>query len=342
MPGKKAGSSEAAKSRSIHDAPGILVTGGAGFIGSHLVDALLSWFPTARVTVVDAFTYAANAENLVNARRSGRLRLVRASVEDRALLRDLITPEMLVLHLAAESHVPRSFADPDLFDRVNRHGTRVLLEAARSVGVPRVIHFSTDEVYGSRLSPADETSPFAPTSPYARSKADAEGEIRNARNAGLDVTVLRPSNVIGPRQHKEKLIPRFIELAQSGRAFQLEGDGDQRRTFLAISDLVQAVRLIVQKGAPNATYNVAGAETFSVREVARIIASAMEKTCRFEHVADRPANDRAYLLDGAKMAALGFQPRTGVQEVVREIMTGDRGAHAALPGRERRMSIAAA
>ncbi|MEC9243786.1 MAG: GDP-mannose 4,6-dehydratase, partial [Pseudomonadota bacterium] len=115
-----------------------------------------------------------------------------------------------------------------------------------------------------------------------------------------------------------------------------------RRTFLAISDLVQAVRLIVQKGAPNATYNVAGAETFSVREVARIIASAMEKTCRFEHVADRPANDRAYLLDGAKMAALGFQPRTGVQEVVREIMTGDRGAHAALPGRERRMSIAAA
>ncbi|MDV2967666.1 GDP-mannose 4,6-dehydratase [Nitratireductor aquimarinus] len=316
-------SGQHSKNNLLDEFPGILITGGAGFIGSHLVDSLLSWFPSTPVTVADAFTYAANSGNLTSAAMSGRLQLVRASVEDGETLRSLIRPGMLVLHLAAESHVPRSFSDPGLFDRVNHHGTRVLLEAARASGAKRVIHFSTDEVYGSRLSPAEETSAFAPTSPYARSKAAAEGEVEIARDRGLDVTILRPSNVIGPRQHCEKLVPRFIGMAQAGKPFQLEGDGLQKRTFLAICDLINSVRLILEKGTSNATYNVAGAETLSVIEVARIVADMLERPCRFVHVRDRPTNDRAYMLDGGRLAALGFQSRLGVKETVRGIIDED-------------------
>ncbi len=302
---------------------GILVTGGAGFIGSHLVDAVLSWFLSCQVTVLDALTYAANLDNLRKAERTGRIRLVQASVEDRETLERLIHPNMLILHLAAESHVPRSFADPALFDRVNREGTRILLEVALAAKARRVIHFSTDEVYGSRLSLADETAPFAPTSPYARSKAKAEREVEKARARGLDVTVLRPSNVVGPRQHPEKLVPRFIALAQAGKPFPLEGDGRQKRTFLAVSDLANAVRLILERGPKNATYNVAGPQTFNVMDVGRLIATVLESRCQFVHVGDRPSNDRAYMLDGTRLAALGFQPEKRLYEVVHEIVAGE-------------------
>ncbi|WP_195164515.1 NAD-dependent epimerase/dehydratase family protein [Mesorhizobium sp. NBSH29] len=309
----------------------ILVTGGAGFIGSHLVDAVLSWFPSTQVTVLDALTYAANPGNLREARASGRMRLVHGSVEDRETLQPLIHPDMLILHLAAETHVPRSFADPALFDRVNRGGTRILLEAAIAGKAQRVVHFSTDEVYGSRLFPADETAPLAPTSPYARSKAEAECEVEAARARGLDLTVLRPSNVVGPRQHREKLVPRFIVLAKAGKPFPLEGDGRQQRTFLAVSDLARAVKVILDRGPKNATYNVAGSQTLSVMEVACLIAAVLDRRCQFVHVGDRPNNDRAYMLDGTRLAALGFQPGKQLHEAVQEIVAGELTGHSPRP-----------
>ncbi|UUP18640.1 NAD-dependent epimerase/dehydratase family protein [Nitratireductor thuwali] len=301
-----------------NEPPAILVTGGAGFIGSHLVDALLSRHPRSTVTVLDAFTYAADPLHLAQAGSTGRLTIVRGSVEDRSLLGRLMKPGALVFHLAAESHVPRSFRDPGLFDRVNRQGTRNVLDAALHAGVDRVIHFSTDEVYGSRLSAADEAAPFAPSSPYARSKVAAEGEAEAMRRQGLDVTILRPSNVIGPRQHREKLLPCFIAKAMAGAPFPVEGDGRQQRTFLAVSDLVAAVGLVLERGARNGTYNVAGAESFDVRQVAQIVADVIGSPCSLTHVADRPANDLAYMLDGARLAGLGFQPRKGFRQSVRE------------------------
>lgn len=296
----------------------ILVTGGAGFIGSHLVDALLSRYPCSTVTVLDAFTYAGNPLHLATAGTTGRLRIVSGSVEDRSLLERLMKPSMLVFHLAAESHVPRSFLDPGLFDRVNCQGTRNVLDAALQAGVDRVIHFSTDEVYGSRLTPANEASPFAPSSPYARSKVSAEDQVEAIRQYGLNVTILRPSNVVGPRQHREKLLPSFIARAIAEEPFSIEGDGRQQRTFLAVSDLVEAVRLVLEKGARNGTYNVAGMETIDVRQVAQTVADVMHSPCNLTHIADRPANDRAYMLDGSSLAALGFQPRKSFRQSVRE------------------------
>lgn len=305
----------------------ILVTGGAGFIGSHLVDAVLSWFPNSQVTVLDALTYAADPDNLREAGRSGRVRLVRASVGNRETVQRLIHEDMLIFHLAAESHVPRSFVDPALFERVNRDGTRILLEAAIARNARRVIHFSTDEVYGSCLSPAVETAPYAPTSPYACSKAEAEYEVETARARGLDVTVLRPSNVVGPRQHHEKLVPRFISLAKTGKPFPLEGDGHQQRTFLAVSDLVSAVKVIVDRAPASATFNVVGSQTLSVKEVGCLIAAVLKCQCQFVHVGDRPSNDRAYILDGTRLAALGFQPRKQLYEAVQEIVAGELKGH---------------
>lgn len=296
----------------------ILVTGGAGFIGSHLVDALLSLYPCSTVTVLDAFTYAGNPLHLAQAGTTGRLRIVSGSVEDSSLLCRLMKPGALVLHLAAESHVPRSFHDPALFDRVNRQGTRNVLDAALQAGVDRVVHFSTDEVYGSRLTPANEASPFAPSSPYARSKVRAEDEVQAMRGHGLDVTILRPSNVVGPRQHSEKLLPSFIARAMAQEPFPIEGDGCQQRTFLAVSDLVEAVGLVLEKGARNGTYNVAGVESFNVKQVAQTVADVMHRHCSLTHVTDRPANDLAYMLDGTRLAALGFHPRKSFRQSVRE------------------------
>lgn len=296
----------------------ILVTGGAGFIGSHLVDALLSRYPCSTVTVLDAFTYAGNPLHLAGAGTTGRLRLVSGSVEDRSLLDRLMKPGALVLHLAAESHVPRSFRHPALFDRVNRQGTRNVLGAALQADVDRVVHFSTDEVYGSRLTPANEASPFAPSSPYARSKVSAEDQVEAMRGHGLDVTILRPSNVVGPRQHSEKLLPSFIARAIAEEPFPIEGDGRQQRTFLAVSDLVEAVGLVLEKGARNGTYNVAGMETLDVRQVAQTVADVMHSPCSLTYIADRPANDLAYMLDGAHLAALGFHPRKSFRQSVRE------------------------
>jgi dTDP-D-glucose 4,6-dehydratase len=227
-------------------------------------------------------------------------------------------PGTLVFHLAAESHVPRSFRDPTLFDRVNHQGTRNVLHAALQADVNRVIHFSTDEVYGSRLTPANEDSPFAPSSPYARSKVSAEVQVEAMRRYGLDVTILRPSNVVGPRQHREKLLPSFIAKAIAEEPFPIEGDGRQQRTFLAVSDLVEAIGLVLEKGARNGTYNVAGVESLTVRQVAQTVADIMARRCSLVHVADRPANDLAYMLDGARLAALGFHPRKSFRQSVRE------------------------
>ncbi|WP_309083510.1 NAD-dependent epimerase/dehydratase family protein [Chelativorans sp.] len=296
----------------------ILVTGGGGFIGSHLVDALLGSYPNAIVTVLDAFTYAADYRNLLMAGATGRLGILRGSVEDCDLLDRAVRGVALVCHVAAESHVPRSFADPELFDRVNRLGTRNVLAAALEAGVPRVLHFSTDEVYGSRVTPADEETVLAPTSPYAISKAEAEAEVERFRSAGLDVTILRPSNVVGPRQHREKLVPRFIEHARAGLPFPIEGSGRQRRTFLSVSDLMAAVLLVLERGERNGTYNVAGRETLTVIEAARAIGEALGTDCWFDYVADRPVNDQAHMLDGSRLAALGFRQRGNFRQAVLE------------------------
>lgn len=298
----------------------IVITGGAGFIGSHLVDAVLRWFPAARVTVVDAFTYAANPKNLREAFETGRVSIIHGSVQDTALMERSIEPGATIFHLAAETHIPRSFSDPDLFDRVNRGGTKSVLNAALAKGARQVVHFSTAEVYGSRLIAADEHMPLAPTTPYALSKVNAEFEVARARDQGLNISVLRPGNVVGLRQHSEKLLPTFIRQALSGKYFTIEGSGRQLRTFLNVVDLTDAVGLVLRRGDPNGTYNIDGTETFRVLDVASSVAEIANCPCHCHHVPDRKINDEAYMLDGSRMAALGFRPATPLHQTIADMI----------------------
>ncbi|MCB1425494.1 MAG: aminotransferase class I/II-fold pyridoxal phosphate-dependent enzyme [Zhengella sp.] len=317
----------------------VVVTGGAGFIGSHLVDHLLVQFPDANIRVLDALTYAGRMDHLCSAMGSGRVVFTEGDVRDRDTVVHAVRGADAVFHLAAESHVCRSFADPGLFDAVNRLGTRIVLEAAHEAGVARVVHFSTDEVYGPVFAPCEETAALNPSSPYARSKAAAEAEVERMRARGLDVRMLRPSNAVGTRQHFEKLLPRFAGFALAGLALPIEGDGQQERMFLPVGDLARAASLVLSHDrARNGTYNVAARESLNVLEVASRVARAVGVPLRPRHVPDRVVQDRAYRIDGRALAALGFRQESGFDAELARILAGEaerlRAAASGLPERK--------
>ena len=294
----------------------MLVTGGAGFIGAHLVEHLLAQFPAARVKVIDCLTYAADMSRLTRSMRSGRVDFAYGCVTDAEFISSVLRGMDMVFHLAAESHVSHSFLAPGLFDKSNRHGTEVVMQGALKAGVGLVVHVSTDEVYGTRFAPATEDAPLTPSSPYSVSKAAAEEEAARARRAGLDVRIVRPSNVVGTGQHAEKLLPKFLGLCLSGQPFQLEGNGFQQRTFLPVGDFCQAVTKVARNGARNGTYNVCGRETKTVREVAALIAEKCRRPLEFLHIEDRPVNDQAYAMDAGRLAALGWRQEGTLSEEI--------------------------
>ncbi|MFZ1680980.1 MAG: aminotransferase class V-fold PLP-dependent enzyme, partial [Rhizobiaceae bacterium] len=298
----------------------VLVTGGAGFIGAHLVRLLVGQFPRLAVRVLDALTYAADIRRLSPLVESGRIEFMHGDVADPGDARAALSGVGIVFHLAAESHVPRSFADPGLFDRSNRLGTRTMLEAALAAGVRRFVHASTDEVYGPTFVPATEDAPLAPSTPYARSKADAEAEIPAARARGLDVRILRPTNAIGTGQHEEKLVPRFVNLLLAGQPLTIEGGGEQLRAFLPVGDLASAFLRVARSGMPDSTYNVAGIEEYSVLDMAGLVGEIVGRTPVLEFVADRAVNDRRYLLDDTRLRALGHVQASSVRQEIRRIV----------------------
>lgn len=314
----------------------ILVTGGAGFIGSHLTDHLLRRYPDARITVLDALTYAGRRENLADAMKSGRLEFVHGSINDNKVLNRVMAGVEAVFHLAAESHVPRSFDDPDLFDRVNRAGTKAVLEAAAQTGVTRFLHMSTDEVYGATEERCTETATTNPTTPYARSKAAAETECAAFRGSGMDVRILRPANAVGLRQHCEKLMPRFVGHALAGLALPVEGSGRQRRSFVPVGDLARAIMLVFNHPqAEGGTYNVEGLETLDIREVAALVSQAAGVALECRAVADREVNDSAYMIDGSALQGLGYTQQSNVEREIRTMLAqeADRLREAVEPRR---------
>lgn len=294
----------------------VLVTGGAGFIGAHLVRRLAEKWPRLNLRVLDALTYAADLARLSPLVDENRVAFIHGDVANASDARSAMAGVDVVFHLAAESHVPRSFADPGLFDRTNRLGTKTMLDAAIEAGVSRFIHASTDEVYGPAEQPVDEDAPLLPSTPYARSKADAEAEVRAARARGLDVRILRPTNAIGPGQHPEKLAPRFVSRILAGRTLTVEGKGEQQRTFLPVGDLVSA--FVLAAGAPtaNGVFNVSGLEEFSVLDLARLVGEATGIAPQLEFVADRQVNDFCYRLDDRRLRALGFRQVSSVREEI--------------------------
>jgi dTDP-glucose 4,6-dehydratase len=293
----------------------ILVTGGAGFIGSHFVRTMLASgypaYPDAHVTVLDNLTYAGDRVNLPATHP--RLTFVRGDVCDRSLLRELVPGHDAVVHFAAESHVDRSIADAAAFVRTNVSGTQELLASCAAAKVGRLVHVSTDEVYGSiDVGSWTEDSPMLPNSPYAASKAAADLLARAYwQTHGLDLSVTRCSNNYGPFQHPEKFIPKSITNLLQGLPVPLYGDGANQREWLHVDDHCRAVQLVLAGGRAGEIYHIGGGLPRANRSVAeRLLSLAGADRSLLRWVADRPAHDRRYSLDDTKIREqLGYSPR---------------------------------
>lgn len=288
----------------------MLVTGGAGFIGSHLVDRLLE-DPGGRVTVLDRLSTGGSRANLEQHDEDPRFRLVVGDVVDPDPVRELVGQADEVIHAAAESHVDRSIDAPREFLIANVLGTHTVLEACREFG-KRLLMISTDEVYGAG-DPAggvfDEDHAMAPRSPYAASKAAADLLCHAyATTYGANVTVVRGTNAYGPRQI-ERVVPTYAIAALEGRALPVYGRGEQRREFLHVEDWVRAALLVLDRGEPGVVFNVGAGHELSNLELARLIcrlAGAPEALITF--VPDRPGHDFRYGVAADRVLALGWRP----------------------------------
>ena len=294
----------------------LLVTGGAGFIGSCYVRDLLGRRDGTRITVLDKLTYAGNKANLAPVRddpeMAARLTFVHGDIADPAIVGPLVEQADAVVNFAAESHVDRSILDPEAFLATGVIGVHVLLEACRlAARRPRLLQVSTDEVYGHvETGHATEDAPLAPRSPYAAAKAAGELLVRSyVITHGLDAVVTRGANTYGPYHHPEKLIPLFITNALGDLPVPLYGDGLQRRDWLYVADHAAAVDYVLRHGASGEIYNVAGGEERANREVVAALLERLGKPWSLvREVEDRPGHDRRYAMDGSKLAGLGWRP----------------------------------
>ncbi|MFE6104078.1 dTDP-glucose 4,6-dehydratase [Streptomyces laurentii] len=297
-----------------------LITGGAGFIGSHYVRTLLDGgypeWADAEVTVLDKLTYAGNRDNLPASHP--RLTFVQGDICDTDLLRELLPGHDAVVHFAAESHVDRSLESADDFVQTNVVGTQRLLDAVLVAGVERVVHVSTDEVYGSITEGSwTEEWPLLPNTPYAASKAAAEMMARTYfRTHGLNISVTRCSNNYGPYQHPEKLIPLFVTNLLEGEQVPLYGEGTNVREWLHVDDHCRAIDLVLDKGRAGEIYNVGGGnERTNIAITERLLELLHTDWSRVRRVADRKAHDLRYSIDDTKIREeLGYAPRIGFEE----------------------------
>ncbi|NGY62757.1 dTDP-glucose 4,6-dehydratase [Lentzea sp. NEAU-D13] len=298
----------------------LLVTGAAGFIGSHYVRTLLdggyAGYEDAHVTVLDKLTYAGNRANLPETHP--RMSFVEGDICDLELLLELLPGHDAVVHFAAESHVDRSLTAAADFVLTNVLGTQTLLEACRRAGVSRVVHVSTDEVYGSIDEGAwTETWPLQPNSPYAASKASSDLIARAYwRTHGLDVSITRCSNNYGPYQHPEKLIPLFITNLFNGLQVPLYGDGSNVREWLHVSDHCRAIQLVLTSGRAGEIYNVGGGnERTNLQITEALLDLCSAGPALVKRVADRLGHDQRYALDDTKIRAeLGYEPLVSFEQ----------------------------
>jgi dTDP-glucose 4,6-dehydratase len=299
----------------------ILVTGGAGFIGSNFVIHMLETHPDVSLVNLDLLTYAGNLENLQDMKPYGeRHRFVRGDITDPQLVRDLISEKPdAVVNFAAESHVDRSIVDASAFVKTNVMGTQVLLDACREFGTSRFVQVSTDEVYGS-LGPEGaftEEYPIEPNSPYSASKAAADLLCRAYHKTyQMDVVVTRCSNNYGPWQFPEKLIPLMITNSLQDLELPVYGDGMNIRDWIYVTDHCAAVDLVMRKGRSGEVYNIGGSCERHNIDIVRYVLSRLgkpESLIRF--VQDRPGHDRRYAMDASKMEReLGWKPTVSFEE----------------------------
>ena len=298
----------------------ILVTGGAGFIGSNFVRYILETYPDYEVVNLDLLTYAGNLENLADLEGREDYRFVRGDISDARLLDRLFAEGVDgVVNFAAESHVDRSIEDPGHFLATNILGTQALLEAARRYRVNRFLQISTDEVYGSLAGEGafTEESPLAPNSPYSASKASADLLCRAYwKTYDLPVVTTRCSNNYGPYQFPEKLIPLFITNALADEPLPVYGDGLYVRDWIYVRDHCSALDRVLHDGRPGEIYNVGADAERTNLEITRTILEKLDKDAGLvRHVKDRPGHDRRYAIDSSKIQTeLGWRPATPFQD----------------------------
>jgi len=300
----------------------VLVTGGAGFIGSHYVRKVLggayATLADAELVVLDKLTYAGSMANLESVKDNPRLRFVRGDICDRTLVAELMAGVDLVVHFAAESHVDRSILGAADFVMTNVVGTQTLLQAAVDAGVGKFVHVSTDEVYGSIESGSwPETHPLEPNSPYSASKASSDLLARSFfRTHGLPVCITRCSNNYGPHQFPEKVIPLFVTNLLDGKKVPLYGDGLNVRDWLHVDDHCWGIQLVADSGRPGEVYNIGGGTELTNLELTdRLLAAFGADESSVERVADRKAHDRRYSVDITKISTeLGYRPLMSFEE----------------------------
>ncbi|MCA9873599.1 MAG: dTDP-glucose 4,6-dehydratase [Anaerolineales bacterium] len=302
----------------------ILVTGGAGFIGSNFVIHMLEKYPQYNIIVYDKLTYAGNLDNLLEVSDDPRYHFVKGDICDAVTVAETITTYGIdtIINFAAETHVDRSIMQPDAFIQTGVYGTYVLLEAARQFNLERYHQISTDEVYGH--IPAGyssvEMDKLAPRSPYAASKASGDLLV-NAYfvTYGLPVTITRGSNNIGPYQYPEKVVPLFATNAIDGLPLPLYGDGRQMREYQYVGDHCEAIDLVLHQGMLGEAYNIGtGVEMENVEMVEILLDTLDRPRDLIRHVADRPGHDRRYSLNIDKIRALGWEPRHSAAEAIRQ------------------------
>ena len=307
----------------------VLVTGGAGFIGSNFVRYVLGVHPDVKVVNLDALTYAGNLENLTEVENDPRYAFVKGDITVADDVRAALSGHSFdaIVNFAAESHVDRSIhLGAQQFIRANVLGVQVLLDACKEFGVPRYMQVSTDEVYGSlgQSGRFTEASPIQPNNPYAATKAGADFLVRAAhKSQGLDAVITRCSNNFGPYQFPEKLIPLMIANALEGKPLPVYGDGMHVRDWIYAVDHCAAIDTVLRRGAPGSIYNVGGNHDVPNIEIVKLILSTLGKPeSLIRYVQDRPGHDRRYAIDSSRIRQdLGWQPAHSFQDAMRETVT---------------------
>jgi dTDP-glucose 4,6-dehydratase len=295
----------------------ILVTGGAGFIGSNFVHYVLDEYDEDEIVTLDALTYAGSKDNLDGVLDHPRHEFVEGDIRDRELVRELVADVDAVVNFAAESHVDRSIEGAKPFVETNVQGTQTLLDAANDAGVDRFLQISTDEVYGQVLDGKfAEDDPLNPRNPYAATKAGADLLARSFQTThDLPVLLTRTSNNFGPRQHPEKLIPKFIQNAAAGKSLPVYGDGSNVREWIYVEDNCRALDLVLREGEIGEVYNIGSHEEKTNLEVTEAILDAVGASDDLiEFVEDRAGHDQRYALETEKIEALGWEPQYSFEE----------------------------
>ncbi|MBU5350246.1 dTDP-glucose 4,6-dehydratase [Paenibacillus lautus] len=305
----------------------IVVTGGAGFIGSNFIRYMLSQHPNDEFINVDVLTYAGNSGNLMEVQTNPQYRFVKSDIRDRAALEPLFQEGIdAVVNFAAESHVDRSILQPELFVMTNVMGTQTLLDLSRQYGVGKFVQVSTDEVYGTLGATGlfTEESPVQPNSPYSASKAGADLLVRAYYETfGLPINITRCSNNYGPYQFPEKLIPLIIYNALHNKPLPVYGDGLNVRDWLFVEDHCRAIDLVLRRGVDGEIYNIGGHNERNNLQVIRTILNELNKPeSLIQHIEDRPGHDRRYAINADKIRKeLGWTPlynyESGIRATIR-------------------------